>query len=302
MEINYYDKPTQTLETLLDKYKPDIYLILEDVLSSNRTFKFVYQDLLDILKWGFEIKEIRTKPIYFKFKKDSEIIYTLELRNFLSNMIFWQAFIEMDRVDLLDESYIIDFKNFNLDTMIDYCNNKILIDHLGDFASQNKTIDEICYHITAISNAFSLLMGMSISLYDINEAMKRNPEMEDIIFGEIDKTLQPVEIEQELSRRTKRLMELFKNDIGNNDLKPLFLAGKILSEGQFKEMFVKIGFKADINGHTIPYLIDDNFIVTGLRTPSSQYISALGGCKSLILTKTSMGKRKDSYYLIFLSK
>ena len=289
MQIDYYGKPKDTLENLLAKYSLDIYLVLEDVLDSNRSYKFVYQDLLDILKLGFEIKEIRTRPIYFKFRKNDEKTYMLELRHFLSNMIFWRAFMDMERLDLLNEDAIIDFTKFNSNIMIEYIDNKILPYYNADFASKNKTVDEICYHINAISSAFSILMGMGISIYDVIQTTKRNPEMEELIFGEIDPRLQPVEIEQELNRRADRLIELFVNDAGNNDLKPLFVAGNILSKGQFKEMFVKVGFKADINGHTIPYLIDNNFIVTGLNTPSAQYISSLGGRKALILTKTSMG-------------
>lgn len=289
MKIDYYNKPQKSLESLLETYHPNLFLILDDVLASNRSIRFIYQDLLDILKWGFEIKEIRTRPIHFKIHKEDKKIHTLELRHFLSNLILWTAFVDMECPEILDESFIFDFNKFNINDIMTYMNEKILPNHEGDFANKNKTIDEICYHMTAISNAFSLLMGMGISIYDIIQTEKRNPEMTELIFGSIDQNLQPVEIEEELNRRTKRLIELFVQDVGNNDLKPLFLSGKNLSEGQFKEIIVKIGLKADINGHTIPTVIDANFLVTGLNKPSYIYINNLSGRKSLILTKTQMG-------------
>ena len=84
---------------------------------------------------------------------------------------------------------------------MDYINNKILPYH--EFTSKNKLVDDICYNITAIANAFCLLMGMGISIYDIRQIEKRNPEMTGLIHGSIDPTAQPVEIEADLERRTK---------------------------------------------------------------------------------------------------
>lgn len=288
MKINYYDKPEKNLEELLLRYKSDIYLILEDVLDSKRSFRFIYQDLLDILKLGFEIKEIRTRPINFKIKKDDKKIYRLEIRHFLSNLILWYAFVDMDRIELIDESFIFDFTKFNINALIDYIDNKILPFHEGDFISKNKVVDEISYNITAISNAFCLLMGMGISIYDIIQVEKRNPDMSELIYGSIDHTLQPIEIEEELAARTKRVIDIIVNDTEFNDLKPIFLSGRNLSESQFKEIIVKIGLKADINGHTIPMVIDANYLVTGLNKPSYIYVNALSGRKALILTKTQM--------------
>lgn len=288
MKINYYDKPGESLEGLLTKYAPPITILVEELTSSPIGFRYVYQDLLDILKWAFEVKKIRTKKIQFVFHKDDKKVHTMQIRHFLSNMILWQAFIEMDCQNILDASYIFDFEHFNIDEISAYIDDKILPNHKGDFASRNKTVDEICYHITAISNAFCLLMGMSISIYDIQEAEKRNPEMSEIIFGGIDPALQPVEVEEELNRRTKKLIAIFSEDKMMNSLKPLFLSGKNLSNDQFKEMLVKIGLKSDINGNTIPVTIDANLMITGLNKPSYAYINSLSGRKALILTKTAI--------------
>ena len=48
MKINYDDKPKESLETLLEKYS-GIFLILDDVLDSKKSYQFIYQDILDIL-------------------------------------------------------------------------------------------------------------------------------------------------------------------------------------------------------------------------------------------------------------
>ena len=288
MKIDYKNKPNESLETLLEKYNPSMYLIMDDVLSSPKAYALVYQQLIDIMKWGFEIEEIRKRKIHYKFHEEDKIIREMQLNHFISNMIIWYAFMDMDRVDALDETFIYDFSHFKMKDIVDMLDDRILPLSEGDFHSKNKIVDEIFYNITAVANAFCLLMGMSISMYDIMQAEKACPEISEIIFGKIDPSLQPIEIEEELNRRTDRLIELFSEV--DCDLKPLLVSGKNISKGQFREMFVKIALKSDINGNTIPMLIDANLVVDGLTKPSYQYIEAGSARKSLIMTKQKMGE------------
>ena len=288
MFIDYHNKPNESLETLLEKYSLDMYLIIDDVLSSTRAYRLIYQNLIDIMKWGFEITEIRHRPIHFKFRKDDKTIHVLQLNHFISHMIIWYPFLEMDKVELLDESYIYDFKNMTMKDIVEYLDERVLPLSEGDFHSRNKIVDEVFHNIRAVANSFCLLMGMGISMYDIMQAEKQCPEISEIIFGTIDTSLQPIEIEAELNRRAERLIELFSQV--DCDLKPLLVSGKNISKGQFKEMFVKIGLKSDINGNTIPLAIDANLVVDGLVKPSYMYIEAGSARKSLIMTKQKMGE------------
>ena len=288
MNINYYDKPKESLETLLEKYNPKMYLVIEDVLSDPKGFELVFQQLIDIMKWGFEIKQIRHKLIHYKFKMSDKEILCMPANNFISSLILWYPFMEMDKVEMLDETYIFDFSQHNIiSAIVKYLDDRVLPYSEGDFHANNKIVDEVFHNIRAIANAFGLLMGMSISMYDIWQAEKNNPEISEIIFGTIDPTLQPIEIERELERRTERLIELFSET--DCDLKPLLVSGKNISKGQFKEMFVRIGMKSDIHGNTIPFLLDTNLVVGGLKKPSYQYIEAGSARKSMIMTKQKMG-------------
>lgn len=290
MKIDYYNKPEESLETLLDKYNPNkMFLIVEDVLSDPRGYELVLQNMIDIMKWGFEIEEIRHRPVKFVFHNKKEKLMTMQMNNFISNLVVWYGFMDVERVDVLDESYIIDFSKPNTTQLVvDYIQDRIFPLFEGDFHSKNKLCDEIFHNIRAISNAFCLLMGMSISMYDIWQAEKACPEISELIFGKIDPSLQPVEIEKELNRRTDRLIELFSQV--ECDLKPLLISGKNISKGQFREMFIKIALKSDINGNTIPHLIDTNLVVGGLHKPSYQYIEACSSRKSLIMQKRAMGE------------
>lgn len=288
IEIDYNSPPKRTLEELLLIFNEKTYLILDDVLSSNRVFKATFQNILDILKHGFELDHIRKRPIKFKFHKGDRKIYELEIRHFLSNLIIWKPFISIDKVELLNESYIYDFTHFNINTLVEYINTKILPVHDGDFASKNEAVDEIGYMITAIAHAFCPLFGVSISLHNLIAFEKRCPEVGEIIRQDIPTDLQLHEVEGILEERTNRLIKLIIED-EENDLRPLFLAGKNISAMQFREFMIHIGYKPDINGNTIPIFIQDNFLITGLTSPSSMYINASGGRKALIMTKLAMG-------------
>lgn len=289
-EIDFKNSPKSTFEELLKKYPPDLLLIIEDILSDKQSFLFVFQDLIDIMKYGFEKEEIRKRPIFFKFKKTDKITRNMQLNHFISNLIFWQPLIDVDQVALLNEEWIFDFTKISSKTLMDYLNDKILPVYKTDFASQNAMVDQLYYYIISIANAFCLLTGMGITLYNLHELEKRCPEVYHLMRDPIDQTLEPHEIEDELNSRNKRLIEIMRNDPVGNDYKPFFASSTGLKDAQFREYVIRIGFKADINGNTVPILIDSNFLFNGLNKPSYLYLNAISGRKALILSKLSMGK------------
>lgn len=287
-QLDFTGKPEQTLENLYKKYPDDILLIIEDILKDKRGFLMVFQDLIDFMKYGFEKDGIRKRPMHYKFHQDKkEKIKVMQLNHLISNLIFWRPLLDVDRWDVLDESWIFDFSKFNANTLMDYINDKLLPVYDMDFASRNAMVDEIYHHIISISHAFCMLMGMGISLYDLHQAEIRNPEIAHLMRDSVDQSLEPHEIEEELNRRNKRLIELLKTDPIINDYKPFFASGTGLKEAQFREYIVRIGFKADINGNTVPIFIDNNFLLHGLQKPSYLYLNAISGRKALILSKLS---------------
>jgi hypothetical protein len=289
VEIDFKKHPKKSAGELDKLYPPDLLLILEDIFATKHTFIVIFQDLIDIMKYGFEHEVIRKRPINFKFKKKDKNIVKMQLNHFISNLIFWRPLIDVDKVELLDESWIFDFSKFNANTLMDYINEKLLPEYDTDFASKNVMVDELYHNIISISHAFCLLMGMGVSLYDLHQLELRNPEVRSLMRDSVDQSLSPHEIEQELNARNKRLIQLLIEDPIGNDYKPFFASGTALKEAQFREYIVRIGFKADINGNTVPIFIDNNFLIHGLNKPSYIYLNALSGRKSLILSKLSMG-------------
>ena len=161
MTIDFTGKPKRTPKELEEMYPADILLIVEDILASKKSFQWLFQDLIDIMKYGFEKPEVRKRPIYYKFKKDDSEVREMQLNHFISNLIFWNPLIDVDKVGLLDESWIFDFSTFDADTLMQYMNTKLLPVYDIDFATQNAMVDELYHYIISISHAFCLLMGMA---------------------------------------------------------------------------------------------------------------------------------------------
>ena len=280
-KIDFNSHPKRSFEELNKLYPPDLLLIIEDVLASKKNFNFIFQDLIDIMKYGFEKEEIRKRPIYYKFKKSEKKHRTMQLNHFISNLIFWNPLIEVDKVGLLDESWIFDFSTFNANTLMSYINDKLLPIYDTDFATQNVMVDELYHNIISISHAFCLLMGLGVSLYDLHQLELRDPEVMHLMRDPVDTSLEPHEVEEMLTERNKRLIQKLIEDPIGNDYKPFFATGTGLKEAQFREYVISIGFKADINGNTVPILIDNSFLLDGLTKPSFVYLNAISGRKAL---------------------
>lgn len=284
-KIDFTNHPKKSREELDQLYPPDLLLIVEDILQSKKTFQLIFQDLIDIMKYGFEDETVRKRPIYYKFKKSDSVQRSMQMNHFISNLIFWNPLIEVDKVELLDETWIFELSKFNTKTLMEYINERLLPIYDTDFASQNVMVDDLYHYITSIAHGFCLLMGMGISLYDLHQLELRDPEVAHLMRDSVDQSLEPHEVEEELNSRNKRLIQKLIQDPVGNDYKPFFASGTGLKDAQFREYIVRIGFKADINGNTVPILIDNNFLLHGLSKPSFLYLNAISGRKSLILSK-----------------
>ena len=287
-KIDYQGAPKLTEKELLDIYTEKCVLCLDEVLSSKECWYTVYQHILDILKYGFEKYEIRHRKIHFKIHEDDKKIHELELRHFLGNMNLWYAFLEADAVDIMDDSFILDFSVHQYKDIVKYIDTKIFDILDIDIDTKGKIVDEITYNIAATSRAFEDILGLGLSVYNLIQTAKQYPIIDEILHEHIDTSLQPNEIETILGERTKVIMDALAHV--DNDLRPLIVSGKNVSPGQFKEIAVRIGMKADIEGHVIPYVADCNFLVDGLKDPGAFYISAKSGRKSSIFSKLCMGE------------
>lgn len=286
--IDYTGAPSLSEAQLLDLYSEKCILCLDEVLSSKECWYTTYQHILDILKYGFEKYEIRHRKIHFRIHEGDKKVHELELRHFLGNLNLWYAYLEADAVDIMDETFILDFQHHTYNDIVRYIDDKIFDILDIDIDTKGKIADEITFNIAATSRAFEDILGLGFSIYNLVQTAKQYPIIDEILHEPIDTSLQPIEIETILSERTDAMIDaLSKSD---NDLRPLIVSGKNISKGQFKEIAVRIGMKSDIEGNIIPYVADCNLLVDGLKDPGAFYISAKSGRKSSIFSKLCMGE------------
>lgn len=288
MKINYTDPPEKTQEELYETYHPNMYLIIEDVLKTPDNFRYIFQDMIDIMKYGYTNPLVRNQIQRFKFHRSDKEYYGLPRKRFIPNLIIWKHFVDEQDTDSIDASYIFNFDHYKVNDLIEYINVKILDRYEGGFHSRNLIVAEIFETMIAISRAFTPLMGMSVSNYDIMLMEERNPELTDLMYRPIDISMQPVEIEADLNNRIHSVMDIIENDTEYNHFKMLYGSGNILKVGQSREIWCRIGLKGDINNHTIPFPIDANFLIDGLNRPSYFYINNLAGRKASIFGKQNM--------------
>ena len=197
ISIDYKGHPKKSFRELICQYSKAC-LILDDVLADEESYSISIRTSLDILKYGLEYKEIREMPISFVIhandSRDVDHLHHLQVRHFLSNMVMWYAFMKMEKVDIMDESFIIDWVGKDIKIVPQYLDEKVLPYNDGDYHSTNAIVDEIVFHIKAISDAFCLIFGYSASIWDIIQAEKKDPTIHDIIYTPIDPAMQPKEL------------------------------------------------------------------------------------------------------------
>ena len=68
MKIDFTNHPKKSRDELDKLYPANLLLIIEDVLSSKKTFQLIFQDLIDIMKYGFEDANVRKRTMYYNFR------------------------------------------------------------------------------------------------------------------------------------------------------------------------------------------------------------------------------------------
>jgi hypothetical protein len=97
----------ENVKGIIDSFYDKLY-IKENEMEDVKHYRHLIDEVFDYLRAGFEIKELRECLVHFKFHKDDTLIHSLQLRHFLTNLIFWEPLIELDSVEYLDSSFIVE--------------------------------------------------------------------------------------------------------------------------------------------------------------------------------------------------
>ena len=184
--------------------------IIEDYTSDYETYNIFQQKLYNIIRGCFTIKECRNAMVRFKFTRDSKKEYELPFRMFVINTILWYPFVELHGLDVLDESFILSDPEAtpNVEEYINEKLIKVLREYHIKTSKTNYAISEVLFNLRSISIHFSLIMGLDFSIPMFIDLYSKNPRIKEIMECGFDETLQPHEIEQELSSLQQEYIEI----------------------------------------------------------------------------------------------
>lgn len=278
---------TEELKQIIDKWGNRI-INIEEKMESKKTYKKFYKEVYGDITSGFEVRELRTCPVHFRFHEDDEI-KTVQLRHFLTNLIFWEPMISLNITRLTDD-YVVDCTKISSNYIKKYIDEKIVIPykHRIENTKMNIIIHDLIHNLGMISEDFNIILGMTINIESFIDLSKRNERFNQIIRTKIPDNMQPSEIESTLDALMREQIAILSRE--DNVLKPMLNAGSGVKDKQLLEFSVNGGLKPDLSGKTIPIPINSNFIVGGLGHIKNYYIDAIGGRKALIMNKKEMGR------------
>ena len=272
------------LEEIVESLSNKLFII-EEVADNREDYNKFIDSIYDYLKAGFEEEPLRTCPVYFKFHKDDEI-HTMQLRHFVTNLMFWEPFVRMDIVNRMDSSYIIDATQINSDYIKAYIDNKIIIPnrYLISNKKMNIYIADMIHNLGRISADFNIILGLSMNIEGFMEVADRNPRFNEILHTKLNREDQPKEIENLLNSLMEEEVQILLNE--DSPLRPMLRAKSGIKSKQLAEFSIAGGLKPNLSGQTMPVPIDSNLVIGGLNSVSNYFIDSVGGNKALIMNKS----------------
>ena len=236
----YREISDEEIQEIRDELKDNLFIV-EGFMETEDSYNETFENLYGYMIRAFEVKEIREHPLHFKFKKSDEYIHALQIRRFITNIILWKAFLDLDAVDALNEDCIIDCTKISNRVIKDFLDNKIVIPYKRKTSNKKlcRILSEVIDNLTRISNDFNIIMGMSINIETFMDVANKNPEYDRIIRTKIDENMQPTEIEVSLENLRKREIEILTQE--ENLLRPMLLTGSGINVKQLGEFSINGG-------------------------------------------------------------
>ena len=280
-----------TVKDLKNLLRP-IYII-EDYMDDYDTYEEFQIKLMNIICGCFASDEkIRRTcieyPIQFKFYREDNKSYKIQLRHFLYNVYLWYSFVEVSAIHILDDSFILEAEE--IPHINDFINEKV-IKVMRELNVKETTIgfnvSKTNYKLRGISLELSQIMGFHFDEKTFIE-MYKDPVIRELMTIKLPQDAQPVEIEKIIDDAEKKLVNHLKS-IPDNPISIILRAGTGIKIKQLVEYLIMMGMKPSLEGEVMPIPIETSSLVGGLNRPSYQYIDASGARKPLIMNYKEMG-------------
>lgn len=296
------DKAKEIMETLKNK----VYII-DDIINEGKRlgeerhnpdyYKKFYQQfyftLIFQMLHGFEHKEFREHPVYFKFHDDKdENLKSMEFRYFIVNIAFWYPIITAEPEKLNEEHIITRAMGRKMSTsfIAGYMNRYYAKPYakLIDYRTRSETFADVNYLLMKIPLKFNDFLGLSISIEEIRDMAKRMPDFKEGLYVRIDDTKQPAEQEAQKHEYDKAQLDRVREDEVLTTLRAM-VGPNAVKTAQLAEFISIIGNKPDENGKTIPNPINNNYLTGNLASIDKYYINCISGRKAAVTNHEFMG-------------
>ena len=276
------------IKEIIDNVKGKVYVI-DSILESEEKYTKLREEIYSYLTQGFEIEELRTCPVRFRFNSYTQSkIHEMQLRHFYCQLCMWYPFMYLGIPDL-DSSYIIDFFNFTAKTRKEFLDKKVIIPNQNtvDNTIMNMAIHDTIHLLAKIANDFNPILGLTINTESYIDLYNKSEKYREIVHTKVDPNEQPAVVEKQIDEKLKELVKLLKTE--ENSLKPVLMAGNAIKNKQLAEFMINMGYQPDVDGNTIPIPINSNLTVGGLGNVTNYYLQTNASRKALLANKYDMG-------------
>ena len=268
----------------IEKHDPDYY---------KKFYQSFYMSLIFQLLHGFEHKEFREHPVYFKFHDDKkETLKSLEFRYFVVNVAFWYPIITAEPEKLNEEHIVTREMGKKMSTafIAAYMNKHYAKPYAKtiDYRTRSETFADTNYLLMKIPLKFNDFLGLSISIEELRDMSRRMPDFNEGLYVRIDETKQPAEQEAQKKAFDNAQIDRVKEDEVLTTIKAMVVP-KAVKIPQLAEFISIIGNKPDENGKTIPTPINNNYLTGNLASIPKYYINDISGRKAAVTNHEFMG-------------
>lgn len=224
-------------------------------------------------------------------------IKKMTVSKLVMNMIFLKPFIKYKRKIKYDDIFDIPdtctfgsvlnvYIELTLQKFQFFFDDKTRSGHLSEIAAQ------LVRDLVKLTDKMSYLTMNSFSLYDIIKLSERNPTFNMLQHFKLDDTKSIPELEADLAKGQKMLIESIKQD-GMSELLP-FIESKVFKPVQLAQTFFNIGLRSDSDNKVIPYVVNTNFS-NGFNSVMDYYAESEVARYATIVKDRNVG---DSGYLM----
>ena len=272
----------------LKEYVQPLYII-EDEMGSKERYKYFMEKMKKLNRATFP-HTLSKYPIKFKFYRNDEKTYEMQLRHFIIELFIWQPYLSLVDCRILDDSCIFDCKK--MIGINDFLSTKIIRD-LSKYNINNikinKDISEINSNLLELAGDFALPLGLSITVKEFSDIYNRNDNIRRIMTSEFKENAQPAEMEEQMSSEQTELIQRLKNEEKGTTVSIMVNVPGCVKHKQLYEFMGKQGLKSDLNNRTFTKGNSNSILIGGMERPSDAYREATGSRKSQVQNHNVMG-------------